>query len=46
MLHQNHESYRYILPLKKWADWISSWRDKMLQPQKCTLWVKPQSQKT
>ena len=38
MLHYKHEPYRYILPMKKWVDWISARWEKMLQPQKCTFW--------
>ena len=33
-------------PWKNWVDWISSRRDKMSQPQKCTYWEKPKSYKT
>ena len=46
MLHQKHESYKFILPLKKWIDWISRRRDKMSQPQKSTFWEKLASYKT
>ena len=38
MLHYKHEPDRYILPMKKWVDWISARWEKMLQPQKCTFW--------
>ena len=24
MLHQKHESYKYVLPLKNWVDWITT----------------------
>ena len=37
MLHKNHDSYRYILSLKKWVDWIRIRREKMSQPQKSTF---------
>ena len=29
MLHQNHESYKYVVPQKIWADWITTRREKM-----------------
>ena len=40
MLHQNHESYKYVVPQKIWVDWITTRREKMSQPQKWTFWEK------
>ena len=37
MLHQKHESYKYVLPLQNWVDWITTRREKMSQPEKCTF---------
>ena len=37
---EKRESYRYILTLKNWFDWISTRWEKMLQPRKCTFWKK------
>ena len=28
MLHQKHESYKYVLPLKNWVDWITTRQEK------------------
>ena len=38
MLHQKHESYSYVLPLRNWVDWISTRRDKVSSPQRFTFW--------
>ena len=31
---QNDEFYLYLMPHKKWVDWINDRREKMSQPQK------------
>ena len=36
-LDQNHESFKYVLPLKNWVNWITSSWEKTSQPQKCTF---------
>ena len=28
MLHQKHESYKYVLPQKKWVDWLTTRQEK------------------
>ena len=33
MLHQKHESYKYLLPLKNWVNWLTTWQKK-----KFTFW--------
>ena len=45
MLYQKHESYKYVLTLKNWVDWITARWEKTLQPQKCTFWKKCQKLK-
>ena len=40
MLHRKHEPYKYVLPLKNWADWITTRREKMPQCQKSKFWKK------
>ena len=43
-LHVKYVSYRFVLLLKNWLNWISTIREK---PQKCTFWEKvPESLKT
>lgn len=37
---QNDEFYSYLMPHKKWVDWITDRREKMSQPQKWTFWEK------
>ena len=39
MLHQKHESYRYVLPLKNWNDFISTKREN-LKTSNFSIWVK------
>ena len=34
MLHQKHESYKYVLPLKNKVDWITASQEKTSQTQK------------
>ena len=34
MLHQKHESYKYVLALKDKVDWITARREKTSQTQK------------
>ena len=33
MLYQKDEPYKYVLPLKKWVDWMSIKQEKMSLPQ-------------
>ena len=35
MLYQKHKSYKYVLPLKNWVDWITTRQGKISQSQKC-----------
>ena len=44
MRWQKHESYKYILPLKNWVNWINTMQEKMSQPQKC-IFSKKSAQK-
>ena len=37
---KNVSSYKYVVPLKNWVDWITTRREKISQSQKCTLWKK------
>ena len=37
MLHQKHKSYKYVLSLKNWVDWITTNLEKDLTTQKCTF---------
>ena len=41
MLHQKHESYRYLLPQKSWVNWITTRQEKMTQSQKYAFWEVP-----
>ena len=40
MLHQKHESYKYVLALKNWVDWISTKREKKVTNTKMVYFEK------
>ena len=40
MLHQKRESYKYVLPLKNWADWITTRREKNVTTSKMYILIR------